>query len=491
MLQKIQTVCLLLLLSYNWLPAQTGWQAVSGFGTNPGNLNMYSYVPTGISSKAPLVVAMHGCTENATVFAAQSGWNKLADNHHFYVVYPEQNSANNASTCFNWFLPGDQDRDQGEAFSVKQMVDYMKVHYSIDTTQLFVTGLSAGACMTNVIMACYPEVFKAGAVMAGAAYKAATNSITAVYAMDGLISYSPTVWGDSVRKEFPAYTGPYPKVAVFQGSADYVVSPANETEVMKQWTNVHGADQTADQVINSFNGNSLVTKNVYTDGNGNEVVETYTILGMPHGIALDTGNCYQQGGQTGTYAIQEKLFSSFWAAYFFNILGTNTVSLNGLQTVSLNQSSVSYSVTATSNTSYTWSVPAGASITSGQGTNQISVDFGSASGNVSVTETSTSCKIGPFNLYVNVSGSTGIYDLAHDADQASIYPNPCNGIIHITSPGVLQTCKIMNALGETMYSEQTTTKESSIDFSPYPAGIYILSIQEPGKLPLIKKIIRQ
>src|ERR1700744_5702056 len=92
--------------------AQTGWQAVSSFGSNPGNLNMYSYVPTGISGSAPLVVVMHGCTQNATTVASQSGWNTLADRHKFYVVYPEQNSANNSSTCFNWFLSGDQNRNQ-------------------------------------------------------------------------------------------------------------------------------------------------------------------------------------------------------------------------------------------------------------------------------------------------------------------------------------------------------------------------------------------
>src|ERR1035437_4007119 len=137
-----------------FINAQTGWQSVSSFGTNPGNLNMYSYAPTGISSAAPLVVAMHGCTQNAVTFAAQSDWDKLADNHKFYVVYPEQKSANNSNTCFNWFQSGDQDRGQGEVLSIKQMVDYMKAHYTIDTTKIFVTGLSAGACMTNVMLAC-------------------------------------------------------------------------------------------------------------------------------------------------------------------------------------------------------------------------------------------------------------------------------------------------------------------------------------------------
>ena len=490
MLKKLLLISFTVLLCLN-ISAQTGWQAVTGFGTNPGNLNMYSYTPIGITGKVPLVVAMHGCTENAPTFAAQSGWDKLADNHKFYVIYPEQNSANNSSTCFNWFQPGDQNRDQGEAYSIKQMIDYMKTHYSIDTTQIFATGLSAGACMTSVMLACYPDVFSAGAIMAGAAFKAANNSTNAVYAMDGLVTYSPIVWGDSVRAEFPSYIGPYPRVAVYQGSADYVVSPANETEIMKQWTNVHGADQTADAVINSFNGNSLVTKNIYNDNNGNEVVETYTISGMPHGIALDTGSCYQQGGQTGTYAIQEKLFSSFWAAYFFNILHNTITSINGLQTVFTNQTGVSYSVTSTANTTYTWTAPSGASITSGQGTNQVTVDFGSTSGNISVTETSSTCKIGPFNLFVNVSSSTDINQVTGMNDQITVYPNPGKGIIHIQSENTLQVIKLMNPLGEIVYSKETDAKENNIDVSLFSAGIYILSLQEAGKSAFIRKLILQ
>jgi poly(hydroxyalkanoate) depolymerase family esterase len=464
--------------------AQTGWQAVSSFGANPGNLNMYSYVPTGISGSAPLVVVMHGCTQNATTVATQSGWNTLADRHKFFVVYPEQNSANNSSTCFNWFVNGDINRNQGEAGSIKHMVDYMKLHYNIDTTQIFATGLSAGACMTNVMLACYPDVFKAGAVMAGAPYKAGSS---ALYGYTTTIT--PQTWGDSVKTGYPLYTGGYPKVAVFQGSADPVVNPPNETEIMKQWTNIHGADQTADASVTSFNGNPYVTKNTYNDNNGNEVVETYTLTGMGHAIALDTGSCYQQCGKTGTYALEVYFSSTFWAANFFNILNNNAVSINGLQVVSINQTSVTYSITNTSNTTYTWTVPAGASIVSGQGTNQIIVNFGTTSGNVTVTETSSTCKIGPFNLFVNVGGTTGISQISNLTSQIFIYPNPGKGIINIQSQTTPQEIKIINLLGEVLYSKQPNSKETKINTSDYLPGIYLIYLQEEGKATAIRKII--
>src|SRR4051794_7292946 len=80
---------------------------VTGFGSNPGALGMYSYVPTGLPSGAPLVVALHGCTQSASDYYTNAGWPKYADLYHFALVFPQQSSANNSTSCFNWFQTGD------------------------------------------------------------------------------------------------------------------------------------------------------------------------------------------------------------------------------------------------------------------------------------------------------------------------------------------------------------------------------------------------
>ncbi|HEY4800742.1 MAG TPA: PHB depolymerase family esterase, partial [Bacteroidia bacterium] len=186
---------------------------VTGFGTNPGNLNMYKYVPAGITGPAPLVIAMHGCTQNAAQYAQQTGWNKLADRHKFYLVYPEQVSINNSGLCFTWFDTTKASRNKGEALSIKQMRDYMVANYNIDTTKIFVTGLSAGACMTVVMMATYPEIFSKGAEMSGVPYRAATSSLTSYNAMNGLVTKTPAQWGALVKGQNPSYTGKFPNLA--------------------------------------------------------------------------------------------------------------------------------------------------------------------------------------------------------------------------------------------------------------------------------------
>ena len=121
---------------------------VTSFGSNPGGLRMWKYVPSGMPQNAPLVLALHACSQQAADYV-KAGWNELADKYKFYVVYPEQTTTNNALTCFNWAgnntnpITGDNDpanltRGMGENESMKQMVDQMKADYSIDGKRVFI-----------------------------------------------------------------------------------------------------------------------------------------------------------------------------------------------------------------------------------------------------------------------------------------------------------------------------------------------------------------
>jgi len=400
-IKTITSIILLLFLTINGI-SQGTLTPVSSFGSNPGSLNMYYYAPSGLTQSVALVIALHGCTQTASMYAAQTGWNKLANRHKFIVVYPEQVSANNSSLCFNWFDATDQSRDQGEALSIKQMINYMKSHFTIDTTKIFVTGLSAGAGMTSVMLADYPEIFNKGAIMAGLPYKASSSSSTASLAMGGYITKTPSQWSTLVKNENPNYLGPFPHVAIFHGTLDLVVNINNATELIKQWTDLNNADQTADATNNSFQGNSVIQQTVYNDNANNPVVYYYKITGMGHGISLDTGACPRQGGATGTYAIEENFHSTYWAAYFFGIL-INPYSITGAIQVTENATNVTYSIPNTSGSTYTWTVPAGAAILSGQGTHSIVVNFGTSSGYVTVQETTNSNCINDIaTLYVKV-----------------------------------------------------------------------------------------
>ncbi|MEO9870151.1 extracellular catalytic domain type 1 short-chain-length polyhydroxyalkanoate depolymerase [Ekhidna sp.] len=296
---------------------------VNGFGSNPGNLDMYIYVPSGIGSDASVVLVMHGCTQNASSYSNDSEWNDLADEYKFYVIYADQPSSNNSSNCFNWFENGDQNRGVGEAASLKSMVDYMKSNYSIDNDKVFVAGFSAGGAMTTVMLAAYPEVFSSGAVMSGLPYDVATGTIEAFQAMFGNVNLSPAQLGNNVRNA-SSYSGSWPTVAVFHGGSDFIVYTVNETEIMEQWTNVHGIDQTPELDDQAYLGNANVRKREYKDNSGNARVVTYSFNGMGHAIAVDPGAGPTQGGNTGSYATDINFWSSYYAAEFFGILDAST-----------------------------------------------------------------------------------------------------------------------------------------------------------------------
>ena len=290
---------------------------VTGFGANPGNLLMYTYVPQAMPASAPLVLALHGCTEGASDYEA-AGWNSLADTYHFYVLYPQQQSSNNVEECFNWFgntsgSTADITRGQGEAASIIQMIDSMKSKYSIDPKRIYATGFSAGAAYAVALLALYPDVFAAGSSFSGIPFGCATSLTEAYTCMDSAVSKTPDQWGALAKAGFPGYSGPYPRISIWQGSMDTTVNTANLANLVQQWTDVAGVSgtPTSSTMVNGF------PHDEYADSSGVVQVESYSITGMPHAVAIDTANgC----GTAGTYFIDEKTCAVSLAAQFFGIV---------------------------------------------------------------------------------------------------------------------------------------------------------------------------
>lgn len=318
---------------------------VTSFGSNPGNLKMYKHVPSGMPANAPLVVALHGCTQSAANYE-NTGWNTLANTHKFYVVYPEQQSGNNSNKCFNWFELGDITRGQGEALSIKQMVDKMAADHSIDPSRVFVTGLSAGAYMTTVMAATYPDVFAGAAPIAGGPYKCATSMINAFTCMSPGVDKTPAAWGDLARGGYSGYNGRKPKLSIWHGTSDYTVKNTNSDEIMEQWTNVHGIDQTADlsETIAGF------PRKVYKDASGNELVETWSITGMGHGTPVDPGTGAQQCGTAGAYILDVNICSSYHIAKFFGLIGGTTTTTTANTTTTTGNTTTSTTGNSTTTT---------------------------------------------------------------------------------------------------------------------------------------------
>jgi feruloyl esterase len=284
---------------------------LTGFGSNPGALRMFTYVPKNVGFAPPLVVVLHGCTQSAASYDVGAGWSTLADKYGFVLLFPEQTQANNPKTCFNWFLPGDTARDRGEALSIRQMVEKTIGAHGIDRSRVFVTGLSAGGAMTAVMLATYPEIFAAGAIIAGLPYGTAGNVQQAFESMFQGRHHIAKVWGDLVRGA-SAHEGPWPRVSIWHGDADATVKPINAESLIRQWTDVHGIDTrpTEDEVDG-------YPRKVWSRDSV-DLIESYIITGMAHGTPLST---QAHGGQAGPFLLETGISSSYHIARFFGLTG--------------------------------------------------------------------------------------------------------------------------------------------------------------------------
>lgn len=289
---------------------------VKEFGDNPGALKMYSYVPANLPRKPALVVVLHGCRQTAAAYDFGAGWSTLAKRYGFALVMPEQHTANNANTCFNWFNPEDVARDSGEAASIRQMIAKMAADHGVNPRRIFITGLSAGGAMTTVMLAAYPEVFAAGAVIAGLPFGVAGNVRDALGAMMQSQPRPARELGDLVRGA-SQHRGPWPKLSVWHGTADRTVHPSNAGEIVKQWLDLHGLDQApmSETMVDGY------PRQVWWNDNGESVVESFAITDMAHGTPLGLAGKDEPYGAEGAFLIEAGISSSYHIANFFGLTG--------------------------------------------------------------------------------------------------------------------------------------------------------------------------
>jgi poly(hydroxyalkanoate) depolymerase family esterase len=286
----------------------------TAFGSNPGDLRMFSFAPVNLQPGAGLVVVLHGCGQTAAGYDLGAGWSTLAKRFGFALLMPQQQPSNNAQACFNWFNPEDTTRDSGEACSIRQMIAQMVRDYKINQRRIFVTGLSAGGAMTSVMLATYPEVFAAGAVIAGLPFGVATNVREALNGMFQSRSRPADELGDLVRNA-SNHKGPWPKLSVWHGSADRTVNPANADEILKQWLDVHQLPSApmSESTVDGY------PHQVWWNADGETIVESYTITDMAHGTPLGTAENDERYGAQGAFLIEAGISSSYHIADFFDL----------------------------------------------------------------------------------------------------------------------------------------------------------------------------
>ena len=245
---------------------------IDGSHTNAAGTRTYKlYVPASYSGAraAPLVVMLHGCTQDPVDFASGTQMNQLAEELGCLVAYPAQSQQANSSRCWNWFHEKDQMRDQGEPSIIAGITRDIIASHNIDSDQVYVAGLSAGGAMATIMGTVYPELYAAVGVHSGLPFASAHDLPSALAAMQGKFGKRPAPGG---HQAIP--------IIVFHGDRDTTVSPAAGDALIAQ-----GAHQGARDILiepGKVPEGNAYTRTVHRHADGTPQAEQWLIHGAGH-----------------------------------------------------------------------------------------------------------------------------------------------------------------------------------------------------------------
>jgi poly(hydroxyalkanoate) depolymerase family esterase len=206
------------------------------FSSDAGTRTYKLYIPNSyVGRRMPLIVMLHGCTQNPSDFAAGTQMNALADAQGFLVAYPAQSLGANLGRCWNWFQPHNQERDCGEPSLIAGITREVASMYRVDKRRIFIAGLSAGAAMSVIMGNTYPDLFAAVGAHSGFAYRAADSLSSALAAMRGnrgVVADGAGPMG-AAPKSRASTVGALP-IIVFHGDRDKTIHVDNGSKIVAQ-----------------------------------------------------------------------------------------------------------------------------------------------------------------------------------------------------------------------------------------------------------------
>ncbi len=292
--------------------------------TAAGTRTYKVWIPTGYAAgnSLPMILMLHGCTQNPDDFAAGTQMNLYADQYKFFTVYPDQPDSANGTKCWNWFLPEDQTRDAGEPSIIAQVVRDVQTTYGIRRDKTFVAGMSAGAAMTVIMGAAYPDIFSAIGVSAGLEYRAGDSAATGVLAQQ-IGGPDPNTQGQLAFAEMGARAHRMPTI-VFHGTLDVTVQYANGPQIIQQYAQTNdyiddgidnnSVDNTADQTMTGVApvaSGKTYTRSIYRDAQNRPLLEFWSVEQMRH--------AWSGGSSAGSYTDPTGPNASFEMVRFFNL----------------------------------------------------------------------------------------------------------------------------------------------------------------------------
>jgi poly(hydroxyalkanoate) depolymerase family esterase len=269
-------------------PASGGGFEALSYADSAGSRDYKLFIPSHPEASAPLIVMLHGCTQNPDDFAAGTGMNALAERAGVFVAYPAQSRQAHAQRCWNWYEPRDQARGSGEPAIIAGLTRAIMAEHPIDPARVYIAGLSAGGAAALNIARAYPDLYAAVGVHSGLAAGCARDLGSALMAMQvgapGLGTTTPFGAPDAATR--------VPTI-VFHGEDDGTVSVRNADQVLAQ-ASIAGLTARSETI--EGRGHPF-TRTRYLDETGRAVVEDWRVRGA--------GHAWSGGRPEGSYTDRE------------------------------------------------------------------------------------------------------------------------------------------------------------------------------------------
>jgi hypothetical protein len=145
-------------------------------------------------------------------------------------------------------------------------------------------------------------------------YGCASNVQQAFEAMFTEQRHAARPLGDTVRAA-SRHRGPWPKISVWHGTNDPIVKPSNGEDIIRQWTSVHRLSGTPSyqELIGGH------TRRIWSDANGEALIEAFTIRDMAHGVPLATTRGGERCGAAGAFFLDVGISSTHHIARFWRL----------------------------------------------------------------------------------------------------------------------------------------------------------------------------
>jgi poly(hydroxyalkanoate) depolymerase family esterase len=205
--------------------ADSSWHTYSNAA---GTRRYLLKVPAKKPARPALLVFLHGCNQTAAGVATDTGWAKLADEHGFIAVFPQEQplpSDTVLRACWGWEQSSNQERGSGEPSIIAGITNQVAGAENVDRTRIYVAGFSAGAYMANIMAVTYPDVYAAAGTVAGGPYGLSTSSI-------------PDESGQAIANEMGPRKRAVP-VIVVQASNDNINPYAAGFAAAQQWIDAY------------------------------------------------------------------------------------------------------------------------------------------------------------------------------------------------------------------------------------------------------------